>query len=113
MSPAVSPAPFELAELACAMRDDWTRDDVDGAIQAAGLALADRDKTWAWNRVARELVLLAGDLGAAPRDLIEAVRPAIGQRPGLSPAANSDRAAEARQMLDEALAARDETGDAA
>ncbi len=89
-------APFELAELVCAMREDWDRAETDGAIRAAGLA------GWSWAQTAQVAVRLASIPDQTPRDLVEATRKPLEHRPALTPDRNAEAAEHARQLLAEA-----------
>jgi hypothetical protein len=92
MSP-IRPAAFELAELVCAMREDWDRAETDGAINAASLA------GWTWPQTVQTTVWLACTPDQYPRDLVEAARRPLDQRPALGPERNAAGAEHARQML--------------
>lgn len=77
MAANVHPAPSQLAELAAAMRPDWDRAQLEGAVTAA------RSGGWSWPRVFSEVARLLVQEDSAPRDLTAAAEAA--QRGHLQP----------------------------
>jgi hypothetical protein len=77
--PEVRRAVVPLIALAVEVRPDWRRADVQGAIIAAANA------GWEWPRVLVEVARLLTDVGAVPRDLIEASLPPTAVRPAPEP----------------------------
>lgn len=69
-------ATLQLIDLAAAVRPDWDRDRLAGAIGAV------RSAGWPWPRILQETVRLMVDEQAGPRDLTEASRnPLHARRP--------------------------------
>ena len=68
-------APQQLAELVAAMRPDWDRTRIDGAIAAA------RNAGWTFTRTAREMILLASTPDSTPADMDAAVRNPLHRNP--------------------------------
>jgi len=89
--PVVQAASRELTDLAVAMRPDWGRDDLSGALVAAKAA------GWSWERTFREVSNLLLDGDGRPADLrAAAARPA---RAGEQfPADGPSQAARAREL---------------
>ena len=77
MAANVHPAPMQLADLAAAMRPDWDRTQLEGAIAQA------RSSGWSWPRVFSETARLLVQEDSAPRDLTAAAEAA--QRGHLQP----------------------------
>ena len=92
----VAAAPRQLADLVAAMRPDWDRVQIDGAIAAA------RNAGWTFTRTAREIVRMACDPAATPSDLAAALRDPLhraGPRHVLDPSADVPEYARAREEL--------------
>ena len=97
---AIQPARDELLALAAAMRPDWDRRDLAGALMSAA------NNGWPWPRAFLATARLLADPDATPRDLLaEIASPLERNARPLSPAANARHAAEAKARLDESLGA--------
>ncbi len=96
----ICPATPELLALAAAMRPDWDRRDLSGALTSAA------NNGWPWPRAFLAACRLLADPDATPRDLLAEIPSPLERnaRP-LSPADNARRAAEAKARLDESLGA--------
>lgn len=92
---AVHPAPLQLADLAAAMRPDWDRADLEGAIAAARTGGG-----WSWPRVFAEVARLLVQEDSSPRDLTAAARNPleVPHRPA-APEVASGWAADIREYL--------------
>jgi len=95
---AIRSATPELLELAAAMRPDWERRDLAGALASAA------NNGWPWPRAFLAACRLLADPDAEPRDLLAEIRDPLHRdgRP-LSAADNARHAAEARARLDDSL----------
>ncbi len=95
---AIHPATPELLDLAAAMRPDWERRDLAGALMSAA------NNSWPWPRAFLATARLLADPDAQPRDLLaEIASPLERNARPLSPAANARHAAEAKAALDDSL----------
>ncbi len=93
MSP-VHPAPIQLADLATAMRPDWDRTHLEGAIAQA------RSSGWSFPRVFSEVARLLVQEDSSPRDLTEAARqPLKSPSAPASPELQREWAATCREFL--------------
>jgi hypothetical protein len=93
MSP-VHPAPLQLADLAAAMRPDWDRTELEGAISAAR-----QNDAWPWHRVFLEVARLLVAEDSSPRDLTAAARNPVGRNTPASPSVTREYAAACREFL--------------
>jgi hypothetical protein len=93
----IQPAQGELLDLAAAMRPDWQRRDLEGALAGAA------QNGWPWPRAFLATARLLTDPEAKPRDLLEEIADPLERRPGLSPDDNARYADLAKAALDAAL----------
>jgi hypothetical protein len=92
----IRPAQAELLELAAAMRPDWERDRLAGALASAA------HNGWPWPRAFLAACRLLADPDALPRDLLaEIADPLHREGRPLSAEENARHAAEARARLAE------------
>jgi len=94
----IRPAQAELLDLAAAMRPDWERDRLAGALAAAA------NNGWPWPRAFLAAARLLADPDAQPWDLLAETRDPLHRdgRP-LSAERNAELAAEAKAALDDSL----------
>jgi hypothetical protein len=93
MTANVQPAARELTDLAIAVRKDWDRTLLEGAIAQA------RSSGWSFPRVLLEVVRLLLVEDSSPRDLTAAARTPLARSVPVPPALNRERAAAARALL--------------
>lgn len=77
MSPIESATP-QLLDLAAAVRPEWDRDRLAGAIGAV------RAAGWSWQRILTETVRLMTDEDGDPAALVDATRNPISRRPAIA-----------------------------
>jgi hypothetical protein len=94
----VLPATRELTDLAVAVRPDFDRTQVEGAISAA------RSAGWSFPRVLLELVRLLVQDDSSPRDLTAAARDPLARPAAAAPSVNREWAQVCREVI---AAARD------